>query len=350
MKPCGVRRLELTRLRGSGGKRVSKIKNCFSVLCYNKKNANTTLSSSFRCAPILIFHLFLVLLVVQPFAWANLSSLSVNANGDSVFNGDQEKLQIIFTTGDSGDDENQVYEYKVYVDYNGEKEIFSGTETNTGTRLSGNQTVNLEWDGKLEGEATTLPDGDYTIRVRLTISVDDPLIEDQVSELETVVTIDTIAEKPDISLGDAEFSPVLNSLPVYYTLDENVAEVLLVFQRAAGGEAIGQPIALSTESGSHTFNWNGQDANKRVFEDGKYKLKIQITDNGGNKTESDLTEEITIDTETPRITGIFINETMPLVDGTFVKAPVLAISRKISIASMPSGEANVIFFLSSEIT
>jgi len=318
--------LELTRLRGSGGKRVSKIKNCFSVLCYNKKNANTILSSSFRCAPILIFHLFLVLLVVQPFAWANLSSLSVNANGDSVFNGDQEKLQIIFTTGDSGDDENQVYEYKVYVDYNGEKEIFSGTETNTGTRLSGNQTVSLEWDGKLEGEATTLPDGDYTIRVRLTISVDDPLIEDQVSELETGVTIDTIAEKPDISLGDAEFSPVLNSLPVYYTLDENVAEALLVFQRAAGGEAIGQPIALSTESGSHTFNWKGQDANERVFEDGKYKLKIQITDNGGNKTESDLTEEITIDTEIPRITGIFINETMPLVDGTFVNATVQTIS------------------------
>ncbi|MCY4401013.1 MAG: Ig-like domain-containing protein, partial [Candidatus Poribacteria bacterium] len=266
------------------------------------------------------------MLVVQPFAWANLSSLSVNANGDSVFNGDQEKLQIIFTTGDSGDDENQVYEYKVYVDYNGEKEIFSGTETNTGTRLSGNQTVSLEWDGKLEGEATTLPDGDYTIRVRLTISVDDPLIEDQVSELETGVTIDTIAEKPDISLGDAEFSPVLNSLPVYYTLDENVAEALLVFQRAAGGEAIGQPIALSTESGSHTFNWKGQDANERVFEDGKYKLKIQITDNGGNKTESDLTEEITIDTEIPRITGIFINETMPLVDGTFVNATVQTIS------------------------
>ena len=327
MKPCEVRRSELTRLRGSGGKRVSKIKNCFSVLCYNKKNANTTLSSSFRCASILIiFQLFLVLLVAQPFAWANLSSLSVDANGDSVFNGDTEKLQIIFTTGDSGDDDNQVYEYSVYVDYNGEKEIFSGTETNTGVRLSANQTVSLEWDGKLTGQENTLPDGDYTLGVRLTISVDDPSIEDQVSELETVVTIDTIAEKPDISLGDVEFSPVLNALPVYYTLDEDVAEALLVFQRAAGGEPIGQSIALNTASGSHTFNWNGQDANARVFEDGKYKLKIQVADNGGNQTESDLTEEITIDTEKPRITGLFINGTMPLVDGTYVNASVQTIS------------------------
>ena len=321
----------MTRLRGSGGKRVSKIKNCFSVLCHNKRDANTTLSFSFRWTSILIFQLFLVLLVVQPYAWAQLSNLSVDANGDSVFNGDTEKLQIVFTTSDS-DDENRVYEYQVFVDHNGEQEIFSGAETHTGERLSGNQTVRLEWDGKLRGQSNTLPDGDYTLRVRLTISVDDPSLEDeeeqedQVSELETVVTIDTMAEKPEISLGDVVFSPVISTLPVYYTLTEEVTEALLVIQRAAGGEPIGQSIALNTGEGSHTYFWNGKDANERVFEDGQYKLKIQITDNGGNKTESDLTEDITIDTEKPRITGIFINDTLPLVDDTYVSAHVQTIS------------------------
>ncbi len=321
----------MTRLRGSGGKRVSKIKNCFSVLCHNKKDANTTLSFSFRWTSILIFQLFLVLLVVQPYAWAQLSNLSVDANGDSVFNGDTEKLQIVFTTSDS-DDENRVYEYQVFVDHNGEQEIFSGAETHTGERLSGNQTVRLEWDGKLTGQSNTLPDGDYTLRVRLTISVDDPSLEgeeeqeDQVSELETVITIDTMAEKPEISLGDVVFSPVISTLPVYYTLTEEVTEALLVFQRAAGGEPIGQSIALNTGEGSHTYFWNGKDANERVFEDGQYKLKIQIMDNGGNKTESDLTENITIDTEKPRITGIFVNDTLPLVDDTYVNANVHTIS------------------------
>ena len=272
-----------------------------------------------------------MLLVVQPYAWAQLSNLSVDANGDSVFNGDTEKLQIVFTTSDS-DDENRVYEYQVFVDHNGEQEIFSGAETHTGERLSGNQTVRLEWDGKLRGQSNTLPDGDYTLRVRLTISVDDPSLEDeeeqedQVSELETVVTIDTMAEKPEISLGDVVFSPVISTLPVYYTLTEEVTEALLVIQRAAGGEPIGQSIALNTGEGSHTYFWNGKDANERVFEDGQYKLKIQITDNGGNKTESDLTEDITIDTEKPRITGIFINDTLPLVDDTYVSAHVQTIS------------------------
>ena len=275
---------------------MSKNKNSLSVLCYNKKNTHTTVPFGFRWAPFLIFQLFIALLVVQPTAWAGLSSLTVDANGDSVFNGEDEKLSITFTTDGLGD-ENRTYTYKIFV--NGRTTpIFSGPRE--GDTLSGKQTVQVEWDGRLEGETNRLPDGDYTIKVVLNIvNNGEAAVQDEKLEQTAKVTLDTTAPEISISIDNMEFSPTSEKkgFPVYYGgLDEDVAEAWLEFQRDTGGDPIKraiEPNELSKEGG--IYYWDGKDNNSRPFFDGQYTLQLWVKDRGGNVAGSNKTETITID-------------------------------------------------------
>ncbi len=282
-------------------------------------------------------------------AWAGLTNLSVDANGDSVFNGANEKLTITFSTSDFGG-ENQKYTYEVLVD-NHVGYISKGD-------ISKNQTVSLQWDGKVvkgevrgsDGESSTireqLPDGDYTIRVKLTpdppppqtapilVETDDEQVETVVQPVELVleltadVTIDTKAPEITIDIGFNfnEFSPDLYSLPVYYSIDEDVSKSWLLFQRSPGDASTGRPIPLNISSGSHTYQWKGDDYGSRTFDDGKYTLRLRVIDKGGNEVISSKTEEITIDTEKPRITGITLNDSLSLVNGMFTNASIQRIS------------------------
>jgi flagellar hook assembly protein FlgD len=299
---------------------VSKIKKSLSVLCYKKKN--TKLPSGFRWMPFLIFQLFVTLLVFQPNAWAGLLSLSVDANGDNVFNGEEEKLQITFETGDDGA-AGQTYEYKIFA--NGQ-EIFKGPEGDS--ELSNNQTVRVEWDGAIGSgdQRKKLPDGEYTIKVELTQPGGFPVPAPERGELEVNATLDTTAPKITIGIGDNAFSPVVNSIPVYYSLSENATRARLEFQRAPGDATIGRPIEVSSESGNHTYNWDGKDSTANRFADGQYTLKLWVKDRGGNEATTAKTETITIDSTEPRITGLFLSDTISLVDGMFVNASIPTIS------------------------
>ena len=275
---------------------MSKNKNSLSVLCYNKKNTHTTVPFGFRWAPFLIFQLFVALLVVQPNAWAGLSSLTVDANGDSVFNGEDEKLSITFTTDDIGD-ENRTYTYKIFV--NGRTTpIFSGPRE--GDTLSGKQTVQVEWDGRPEGETNRLPDGDYTIKVVLNIvNNGEAAVQDEKLEQTAKVTLDTKAPEISISVDNMEFSPTSEKkgFPVYYGgLDEDVAEAWLEFQRDTGGDPVKraiEPNELSKEGG--IYYWDGKDNNSKPFFDGQYTLQLWVKDRGGNVAGSNKIATITID-------------------------------------------------------
>ncbi len=277
---------------------MSKNKNSLSVLCYNKKNTHTTVPFGFRWAPFLIFQLLVALLVLQPNAWAGLSSLSVDANGDAIFNGkdDGEKLTITFTTDDIGA-EDRTYTYKIFV--NGRTTpIFSGPRE--GDTLSGKQTVQVEWDGKLEGETNRLPDGDYTIKVVLNIvNNGEAAVQDEELEQTAKVTLDTKAPEISISVDNMEFSPTLEKkgFPVYYGgLDEDVAEAWLEFQRDTGGDPVKraiEPNELSKEGG--IYYWDGKDNNSKPFFDGQYTLQLWVKDKGGNVAGSNKIATITID-------------------------------------------------------
>ena len=337
----------------SGETRVKNHKLCLSVLDNNKKKF--IFPSGFRWIPIIILNVFFTLLVLQSTTWAELSNLSVDANGDSpYFNGENEKLTITFTTSDYGD-EDLNYTYEVFV-VNHVEPIFMGT------KLSKNQTVSLQWDGKIEkgGVQQQLPDGDYTILVKLdsddlpveednqgiegdgpAVEEDDPTVEEDdqvvevvaqpielVLELTADVTIDTKAPEITIDIGFNfnEFSPDLYSLPVYYSIDEDVSISSLLFQRSPGDASTGRPIPLNSSSGSHTYYWKGDDYAGRTFDDGKYTLRLRVIDKGGNEVISSKTEEITIDTEKPRITGITLNDSISLVNGMLTNVPIQRIS------------------------
>ena len=319
MRSCKVRKNEL---RCSGGKRVSRINKSFSVVCSDKKNAK--LPFTFCWTHFFIFQLFVCLLILPTPASAGLSNLSVDANGDSVFNGDDEKLTITFTTSNYGE-ENQEYTYTIKTESNG-KDI-TIDDSVAGTTIGKNQTVQVVWDGKDNGQA--LPDGIYTIKVTLTVIQvqTNPFTADAPNERTIEATLDnTDPEIKDVSVGYSEFSPIFDSTPVYYTLSEEVAEAWLEIQRAAGGGSIGRRIELDTTEGSHTFYWDGEDGSRRIFQDGKYKLKISAIDKGGNTAAPKTTEEITIDSEEPRITGMTLNDSIPLIDDSFVNASIQTIS------------------------
>ncbi len=277
---------------------MSKIKNSFSVLYHNKKKS--TLPFGFYWAPFLIFQLFVALLVIQSPAWAGLvpNSLKVDANGDSIFNGDNEKLTISFTT----DNVEQEYTYEIKLD-DGRK-IAEGPNTDAGQKLSKNQTVKVIWDGKIGNDQ--LPDGDYKIKVFLTLIDSDgnPLIDsednslDPISSKEKEVTLDTKAPELSISIDAKEFSRILEDrFPIHYSgLDEDVAEAWLELQKIIGGDPIKraiEPNELSKEGG--IYYWDGKDNNSKPFFDGQYTLQLWVKDRGGNVIGSNKIETITID-------------------------------------------------------
>ena len=290
-------------------------------------NKKFTFPFGFRWIPIIIFTVF----VLQPTAWAGLSDLSVDANGDSIFNGENEKLTITFSTSNFGAEGIQ-YNYEITIDGRPDSLIATNKKPADGEsstifsdiEVGKNQSVSEIWDGRLKEQK--LPDGDYTVRVRLTYKNNDADLPDgQEDELTAHVTIDTKDPEISIDIGFNEFSPDLYSLPVYYSINEDVSESWLLFQRAPGDGATSQPVPLNSSSGSHTYYWDGKDQ-RRTFDDGKYTLKLRVIDKGGNEVASSKTEEITIDTEEPRITGITLNNTISLVNGMFTNAILQTIS------------------------
>ncbi len=316
---------------------MSKFINSF-VQSYFRKETN--LFFCFRWSSFFIFLLIVGLFVIQPNAWAGLSSLTVDANGDVVFNGedDGEKLTITFTTDDFGE-EDQEYTYIIKLDDG--RVITMGPDTASGQRLSKNQTVQYIWDGTLQKVANDpnsdrvdlSPDGDYTITVVLTPV--DPgtttpsnrgLFSGEIMERTADVTLDTTSPEITINIDDTQFSPNLYSLPIYYSIDEDVAQAWLEIQRSPSNANIGRAIALGTTSGSHTYYWDGDDATRRTFSDGQYTLKIRVIDKGGNETVTEKTGAITIDTEEPSFTDITFNASTALTEGKFVNDVIETIS------------------------
>ncbi len=221
-----------------------------------------------------------------------------------------------------------------------------GRKITSGQNLTKNEIIQYEWDGTVEiaNGRVALPDGEYTITVKITGTP--PLPTGQVSERTTNVTIDkTKPTIDDVSVEYSAFSPIIDSIPVYYTLSEEVAEAWLEILRAADGEPISRRIELDKTEGSHTFKWDGTDGNQRSFEDGNYRLKLYATDKAGNTAEPKTTEQITIDSEEPQITDILINDSIPIVKGTFVNASIETISFTVDAGGntpLSSNDSNLI--------
>ncbi len=263
---------------------------------------------------------------MQPNAWAGLSSLTVDANGDAVFNGadDGDKLTITFTTDDFGE-EDQEYKYEIKLDDG--RVITMGPDVDNGQTLSNNQTVQYIWDGTLqESQNNRLPDGTYTIQVVLIPVEPSTELPGEILELTAIVTIDSTPPVIAINFEEAQFSPLLYSLPIYYDLNEDVTDAWLEVQKSPNDTTVGRAIELETTSGSHIYYWNGGDATHEVFSDGQYTLRIRAIDKSGNETVTNKTSVITIDTEEPRITEITFNGSTSITEGKFINDVIESIS------------------------
>ena len=155
---------------------------------------------SIKKANFLFFLSFvsLVILAMPTTLWADLISLRVDSGGDNVFRGGVDRLRIIFTVDDSDDED----PYIVEVGEEDGDEFSSRGVIEQGT-VSADETVNVFWDGTIDG--AKLPDGLYTIRVR---------VDDEDTGLTADATLDSSAprvsgvfanEGTDTSITDGSF-------------------------------------------------------------------------------------------------------------------------------------------------
>ena len=264
----------------------------------------------------------LAVLMVSTNVWAvSYVTLSIvdTEGDDTVFNGSDQKLRITIALSDDPDDLGP-YTYTLKVDGHDEVQVGTGGEIDENET----KTVVEDWNGG------SLSEGTYTIRVEIReqgVNPEDPATaSDEVS-----VTLDKTG--PEVSIGTdlAEFSPnrdrVLDSVGVYYSIDEDVSRSELEFFLKTGDNetGFGQPVRLNTSEGSHTFFWDGSDRNFRAFPDGQYRLRLKVIDKAGNSAESDKTNPITIDTQAPVLSGVVANENLTLADGAFINVQIQSI-------------------------
>ena len=101
---------------------------------------------------------FLVTLAVPTNVWAALTSMSVDASGDTIFRGGGDRVLITFTVDDRTDDDGDPYTVTANVGETSRGLIAQGT-------VLPNETVRILWDGTVNGQQ--LSDGTYTIKVTL---------------------------------------------------------------------------------------------------------------------------------------------------------------------------------------
>ena len=140
---------------------------------------------SIKKANFLFFQIFvsLVILMMPTTLWADLISLTVDSGGDTVFRGGVDRLRIIFTVDDSDDEDPYIVEVVKMIG-SGDNATFNSRGVIEQGVVSANETVNVFWDGTIDG--AKLPDDTYIIRV--TVDDGDP-VKDEV--LSTRATLDS---------------------------------------------------------------------------------------------------------------------------------------------------------------
>ena len=265
---------------------------------------------SIKKANFLFFLSFvsLVILTMPTTLWADLISLTVDSGGDNRFRGGVDRLRIIFTVDDSDAEDPYIVEVGETISPGGnEPDLFVSRGVIERGVVSANETVNVFWDGTIDG--AQLPDATYIIQV--SVGDGDPE-EDEV--LQAKVTLDTSAPRvsnvyanEDMPITDGVFisAPSLRSIKVIGAdegegLDlgnprttiflrneqEAVVRGTLTYDKGEGGEDSSITFALV----------NPLDI---PSENGKYTLILILIDKAGNVIQS--VREFTFDNVNPSV-------------------------------------------------
>ena len=235
---------------------------------------------------------FLVILTVPTNVWAALTSMSVDASGDTIFRGGRDRVLITFTVDDRTDDDGDPYTVTANVGGTSRGLIAQGT-------VLPNETVRIIWDGTINGQP--LPDGEYTIKVVLNKKADAEEGEKDVDlEKEATVTLD--ANPPSISnIVTNDDSPItegsfvrtpITSITVTPASEASDAGSPIDFGRNLSNLVLKNEQGVTVEGSlSHEDNTltltlgNPLDA---PAENGTYTLEIRLTDKARNTLQSEV--------------------------------------------------------------
>ena len=241
-----------------------------------------------------VFVACLAVLLVPADVWAGLTSLSLDANGDTIFRGGQERLNIAFTV-----DENTAEDGDSYTVTANQHLIRRGT-------VQANQSIRMSWNGAINN--VQLPDGSYTIRV---ILIKEAAPGEVLERSETTI-LDTTPprissvfanEDPNLLLTNGIFINVpLRTVTVIPEVDEGSAidfaaqRTNVVLKNARGvvrrgylnyttqlSFSLGNPLDIRSENGSYT-------------------LTITLVDKAGNLVQE--TTEFTFDNVAPSLVSV----------------------------------------------
>ena len=261
---------------------------------------------SIKKANFLFFQIFvsLVILTMPTTLWADLISLTVDSGGDNVFRGEVDRLRIIFTVDDS--DEEDPYEVTVgnLVPQGGNApDEFASLGVIEQGVVSVNETVNVFWDGTIDG--AKLPDDTYWIRV----TVDDEDLRVKAildSSAPRVINVRANApEGPAITDGGFIKEKSLQSIVVTGADDDDGIDLgnrrTTVFLRNERQAVVRGN--LTHEGTSVTFTLvNPLDI---PSENGKYTLILILIDKAGNVVQS--VREFTFDNVKPSLKRVSTN-------------------------------------------
>ena len=236
--------------------------------------------------------------------WADLISLTVGSNGDTVFRGEVDRLRIIFTVDDSDDEDPYIVYVENIIGTGDAAEVFRRGVIDRGV-VSANETVNVFWDGTIDG--AQLPDGTYTIRV----VVDD----DEENALTADATLDSSV--PRVSGVFANGDPNLLISEGSF-IKESLRSITVTGADDGGKLDLGNPrttVFLRNERQAvvrGTLNYDGADLTFTLInpldipsENGKYTLILILLDKAGNVIQS--VREFTFDNVEPSLKRVSTN-------------------------------------------
>ena len=282
-------------------------KNMYSVVCKpihksrGQRHLGDYLATKVRKTGLglvnfLFFQVFICLavLMVPADVWAGLVGLTLDANGDSIFRGRQERLSIVFTV-----DENTAADGDSYTITANQHFIRRGT-------VLPDRSVRINWDGRIR--AAQLPDGNYTIRVVL----DKEAGPGEVLERSADAILDTVPPRissvfgnddPGLLLTNNGFINIpLRTITVIPVVDDGSpidfgANRTKVVLKNARGVVRSGSLNYTTQ-----LNFNLDDPLDVRSENGSYRLAITVLDKAGNVVQS--TREFTFDNVAPNLTGV----------------------------------------------
>ena len=293
---------------------MSKNKNMYGVICKSihrsrhRRDGGGYPSTKFPIrlgvVNFLFFQIFICLaaLMITPNVWAALTSMSVDASGDTIFRGGSDRLLITFTVDDRTDEDGDPYTVSV----DGGALIAQGT-------VSPSETVRILWDGSANGQQ--LPDGTYDITVELNRAKGEDEEEGDRKKTVSGIILDatppritsivaTDLEEDDIPITEGSFvNTSISSIKVTQEAggsridrSPNLTNVTLKDER---GVEVGGSLSYADNVLTFTLG-NPLDA---PSESGTYTLEITLSDEAHNTLRSQ-TKFTFDDVVTPSLTSV----------------------------------------------